>query len=345
MASAMGAVVKHARAACMISVATCLVAMIGACTPAPSGDSLPLRIYFADVDQGSATLVVAPSGESMLIDSGDESHAGALISLLQEAGIEQLEYFLATHYHADHVGAIDEIVAAGYKVTRAFLDRGDPRAFGAYVKTLEYLEYERTAALLREQLFPGDRVSLGRGVSLDCLVASGVLPGEPTPVSTDGDENESSVGVMLRYGNFEMFLGGDLTSVVENRLVAAGTLADVDVYVADHHGSDTSSTTGLLDVLKPEVVVISSGSHRLYKHPRKAAMDRLLGTKSVAAVYQTNRNIHEPEAPELIRNSDEAFIADLDSRGGDGSIRLDVYDDHYSVTLLTRDLVRNYSLK
>ncbi len=68
-----------------------------------------LDIYFIDVEAGSATLVVSPSGQSMLIDAGGANQAGRDAAAIKAAGLSQLDYLLVTHCHADHFAAVPEL--------------------------------------------------------------------------------------------------------------------------------------------------------------------------------------------------------------------------------------------
>jgi beta-lactamase superfamily II metal-dependent hydrolase len=68
-----------------------------------------LKVYFVDVEGGQATLVVAPSGESLLIDAGyagfNNRDADRITEVARDAGVTKLDYLVITHYHADHAGA------------------------------------------------------------------------------------------------------------------------------------------------------------------------------------------------------------------------------------------------
>src|SRR5215510_8213159 len=85
-----------------LALAMCLLAR-------PSAQSAkPLDVYFIDVEGGQATLVVTPSGQSMLIDTGypgfEDRDANRIMAVAKQAGVTRLDYLLVTHYHNDHVG-------------------------------------------------------------------------------------------------------------------------------------------------------------------------------------------------------------------------------------------------
>ncbi len=70
-----------------------------------------LDIYYLDVEGGGGTLIVSPSGAALLIDAGfpGPRDAERILAAARHAGVAQIDYFLATHYHSDHVGAIAEV--------------------------------------------------------------------------------------------------------------------------------------------------------------------------------------------------------------------------------------------
>src|SRR5687768_13581808 len=84
----------------------------------------PLEIYSIDVEGGQATLLVTPSGESLLIDAGfpGARDADRIAVAARDAGIKQIDYFLNTHFHGDHFGSIPELVTR--LPIRNFVDSG-----------------------------------------------------------------------------------------------------------------------------------------------------------------------------------------------------------------------------
>ena len=68
-----------------------------------------LKIYHIDVEQADATLVISPSGKTLLIDSGKNGHGSRIKAVMQKAGISRIDHFVSTHYHEDHYGGIDDL--------------------------------------------------------------------------------------------------------------------------------------------------------------------------------------------------------------------------------------------
>ena len=145
------------------------------------------------------------------------------------------------------------------------------------------------------------------------------------------DENELSVGLIIAHSGFEYFIAGDLGVLVEQKLSEADLVADVDVYHAGHHGSNTSSSLDFLTDLSPEVIIISNGNHGGYQHPRLEIIERFLALPGPPAVFQTNKFLQGSKGG----NVTDDCIADLEPDGFEGNIvlRVDALAGEYSVQL------------
>ena len=84
-----------------------------------------LRIYFIDVDQADLALIVAPSGNTLLIDSGKNDMGDRIRAVMNEAEVSEINHYVTTHYYReDHYGGIDDVVNTGVTVEHSY-DRGD----------------------------------------------------------------------------------------------------------------------------------------------------------------------------------------------------------------------------
>jgi beta-lactamase superfamily II metal-dependent hydrolase len=239
-----------------------------------------LQIYFVDVEGGQATLVVSPSGESLLIDTGWSGYEGRdadrILAAAREAGVKQIDYVLITHYHRDHVGGVPQLVD-GIKVG-TFVDHG-PNLEDSAVTRADYAAYEKTIAGHAHVVVKAGWGLPIKGIQVRVVSAAGEhisdpLPGageantycgaEPTP-PVDETENSRSVGVMISYGQFRFLDLGDLTKKREMELACPNNLlGTVDLFLVTHHGGDLSNPKALVWALRSEVAVIDNG-------PRKGA--------------------------------------------------------------------------
>ena len=241
-----------------------------------------LTITCLDVGQGDATLVQTSGGRTLLFDGGDNGRGNSVIvPFLQAAGIDTLDWIVASHYHADHVGGLDEVMAQ-IPVREAVLDRG-----WTYT-TATYNSYAAAAGAKRQALTPGQVIDMGDGVTVTCVAlnGNGTLP---APFSNSSYENEYDVCLKVEYGGFDFFQAGDLTGNADSgskdiETSVGALVGDVDVYQVNHHGSYTSSVAAFLSALQAEVSVISVGNNS-YGHPHQVVLDRLATYGSF--VYQT----------------------------------------------------------
>jgi competence protein ComEC len=238
----------------------------------------PLQIYFIDVEGGQSTLVVSPSGQSLLIDTGwpgnDGRDADRIMTAAHQAGIKQIDYVLITHYHRDHVGGVPQLVD-GIKVG-TFLDHG-PNLEDSDVTRTDYAAYEKAiAGHAHVVVKPGWGVPI-RGIEVRVLTAAGEhitepLPGageanpycasEPKP-PVDNSENARSVGVLITYDKFRFLDLGDLTKKKELEIACPNNMiGTVDLFLVTHHGFDQSNTKAMDWALHPRVAIIDNGPRK-----------------------------------------------------------------------------------
>jgi len=249
-----------------------------------------LSIYFVDVGQGDATLVVGPDGTTLLIDGGNTGCGRDEIkSLLVSLGIGTLDFMVASHYHADHIGGLDEVVAEGYLPGVAY-DRG---TWGGTPGTYAYQDYSAAVSAVRFTIDPGDVIALGDGATATCVVVNGLLWGGGS-VNISGSsqfENSASVGLLIEYGDFDYLTMGDLTgggySTPDVELPVGNRVGDVDVHHASHHGSSTSSSLAFVQTITPDLAIVSSGENNGYGHPTVETLLNLSSPAAAIPILQT----------------------------------------------------------
>lgn len=240
-----------------------------------------LRVYFLDVEGGQATLFVAPTGESLLIDTGwpgnDGRDADRIVAAAKSAGLTRIDTVLVTHFHDDHVGGVPQLLARIPVGT--FLDHGENRELDHGVTEHGYAEYVKAIAAsgaARRVMHPGDEVRVG-GMTATVISADGklipkALPdgGQPNPFcaasekrATDQTENSRSLGVELRFGRLRLLDLGDLTWDKETELMCPmNKLGKVGVYIVSHHGWYQSSSPALVDAIQPRVAIMDNGERK-----------------------------------------------------------------------------------
>jgi beta-lactamase superfamily II metal-dependent hydrolase len=244
-----------------------------------------LEVHIINVGQGDCELIISPTGKTVLVDAGRNGKGNStIIPYLNNLGITDLDYIVASHYHADHIGGIDEVITGLGGISHilsAVYDRG-----GTYkANTITYQDYCSATQEKRITIVPGDVIDIGGGAILTCIAAHGCT--ETQTVITGDDENNLGVVLRLDYRDFQMCLGGDIEGDVEGDMetVIASLVGDVDVYKVHHHGSDTSSNQEFLDIILPEVSTIPVGNDNSYGHPASITHNNLVDIGSY--IYQT----------------------------------------------------------
>jgi len=237
-----------------------------------------LKIFFVDVEGGQATLIVAPSGQSLLIDTGwpgfNGRDADRIVAAAKSSGLHEINYVLITHYHPDHVGGVPQLLRR-IKVG-AFLDHGAntengelaPEGYAAYLNSL--------GSARHLVVKPGDQIPI-QGIDAEVLTsdrahitkpASGGGASNPYCASepkaeADPTENAASVGVLVSYGRFRFLDLGDLTKEKELELVCpVNPIGRVDLFLVSHHGFNWSNSKALVHALNFRVAVMNNGAQK-----------------------------------------------------------------------------------
>jgi beta-lactamase superfamily II metal-dependent hydrolase len=289
----------------------------------------PLDVYWIDVEGGAATLIVTPAGESVLVDAGNPGarDSGRIVRTAKDlAHLDHIDAVVVTHLHNDHFGGVAEVAAA--LPVRALYENGIDSAPSSERAQATVPAFRNLVAGKRVVVQPGDRLQLKQATGAAPLslrvvaarqkVASGG-PARPNAANchdlvrkpVDTSDNANSIVMLLEFGAFRMFLGGDTTWNVEETLVCPDDrVGPVDVYQSVHHGLDLSNNPVLVRTLQPHVVVFNNGARKGYE---ANASKTLASTASVQAIYQMHRAVRDGAvntADERIANHDEVCKGD-----------------------------------
>ncbi len=258
-----------------IAVTVAAVVWAGTITSARTGD---LTVTFFKTDRGDMILVQTPNGNSALIDGGRDPF-GAVRKL--DAALpfwdRSLDLLLVTHPDADHIGGLQAVIERYdvKTVAETPIEHGST-VHAAWRRAMT----ERDEGVV--ELAPGSVIGLDDGVTLEVLAG-----GRPFP---DASINDASLVTMLRYGDVSMLLTGDITSLVERRLVESGHDLRATVLKVPHHGSDTSSTSEFLEAVDPVAAIVQVGSDNRFGHPTDDVMSRLRNTVDEENIFVTSQH-------------------------------------------------------
>ena len=263
----------------LISLAAVAAITVGptAQTPAKPAAGKTLDIYVSDVEGCKATLFVSPTGETVLIDSGNPGPRDQerIAAVLAAANVKSLDFLVTTHYHVDHVGGMTEL--AKTVPIKTFVDHGPTVEPKEQIQGFQTGYAELYAKAKHLVVKPGDKLPIG-GIDWRIVTAGGKaiktpLPGggKPNPYCADfqprensrDPENGQSVGSVITFGKFKTIDLGDLLWNNEFDLMCPNNpIGKVDVYLVSHHGIDASGSNTLVHGLEPRVAVMQNGTRK-----------------------------------------------------------------------------------
>jgi competence protein ComEC len=252
--------------------------LVVACLVRGQAQSRNLDIYWIDVEGGASTLIVAPSGESLLYDAGygppnavNDRDAKRIVAAAKAAGLTKIDYFVLSHYHADHVGGLPAL-AKMIPIGRYF-DHGN---------TVEDVDrprldlYKQVAGNARTIVKPGDSIPL-KGVKAQVVssdlqfIAKPINGGGPNPLCAAAErkapappENGRNVGMLFTYGKFTFLDLADLDWASEMTLTCpVNRVGTVTIWQADRHGNlFGAGAPAMLGAIKPQVIIVNNGPRK-----------------------------------------------------------------------------------
>jgi competence protein ComEC len=247
------------------------------CVAAQSKTAKPLEIYVVDVEGGNATLFVAPSGESVLIDTGNPGtrDAGRILAATKDAGVTQIDHLITTHWHGDHFGGLSEV--ASRIPIKQFIDHGgdvqhNPQV-GEFLQNVYPTLYKDRIHTVAK---PGDKIAVA-GLDWRIVAAGGEVLKTPLPGAgkanpdctdvkqhdPDPGENAQSVSSVVTFGKFRIVHMGDLTWNKELSLMCPNNpLGKTDVLIVSHHGLALSNSPAFIHALHPRVALLNNGTRK-----------------------------------------------------------------------------------
>lgn len=288
-----------------------------------------LVIHHIAVGQGDSTFIRTPKGRTILIDAALPGRGETEIvpTLKQCYGITNLDYVVLTHFDHDHHGSMSSVLEA-LPPMLAVYDPGEDMNTKNDGPGSAYKKYADAANATKKRAVP----KLGSGsialadddpTAIEIVAMNGKVKGDHQVDiwQADGelkDDNSISIAMTVRLGDFDYFIGGDLTGggdgTPDVETPTADVVGDVDVLHANHHGSKTSNNEHFLKTLSPERIVISVGDDGLnlkkYRLPTDSVIERMDDFAFIRAIFQTSAGASQaPKARQKkISNEDQDVI-------------------------------------
>ena len=282
--------------------------------------SKPVQVYVVDTEGGKAALWISPTGQSLLIDSGNPGNRDLdrIMAAITDAGVKQLDFLISTHYHVDHIGGMQEL-AKRIPIAH-FIDHGPTVEEREQVQGFQAAYAELYGKAKHTVVKPGDKVPITgldwRIVSAAGSVLKTPLPGggKPNPAcegvppkeASPTDENAMSVGSVITYGQFRAIDLGDLVWAKEYELVCPNNpIGSIDAFFVTHHGLDQSNSPALIHGLQPRVAIMQNGT-------RKGAGAEAMPTMRTSPGLEDIWQLHWSYTAGIEQNSAGVFIANID---------------------------------
>jgi beta-lactamase superfamily II metal-dependent hydrolase len=317
-----------------------------------------LEIYWTDVEGGGSTLIVSPSGQALLVDTGfsgnDDRDAKRIAETVKAAGLKKIDILEITHFHGDHIGgaaALSKVVPIG-----RFYDHGDSIEANTDKGASLYDGYKALAGGNRITVKPGDKIPI-KDLDINIVSANGeviskaINGGGPNEFCKgaqtkpeDKTENSRSVGFLLTYGKFKFLDLGDLTWDREMMLACpVNKIGTVTLFQATHHGfsNGASGSPAFVWAVKPQVVVVNDGARKGFNADAYETLSKIPG---VEGIWQLHRAVMSDAA----HNTSEQMTANLEEGSADQGKGIKVTagkDGKFTVVNQRNDFSKTYTAR
>jgi competence protein ComEC len=304
-----------------------VVLALSAAKPFAQTGAKTLDIYYVDTEGGQSTLFVSPTGQTVLVDTGNAGTRDPerIMEAVKAAGAKQIDYLVMTHYHGDHVGGFPEL--AKMIPIMHFVDHGptvqpeqntpSKQAYDAAIKKGPYMMAK-----------PGDKVPVtgidwtivsAAGKTLKTNMAGAPGAGKPNPYCADFKpkdvqtdlENGQSTGSVITYGKFRTIDLGDLLWNVEGDLMCpTNHIGTVDLYLTTHHGLDWSNSKAVVYALQPRVAIMNNGTRKGGQIEVYETLESSPGLEDLWQLHWSFNGVLEHNVPgRFIANMEDAATA------------------------------------
>lgn len=263
----------------------------------------PFEITFMDVGQGDAIYISTGDNTTWFIDGGStsEDNVGeySILPFLKSKGIKKIDYWFISHADLDHISGVLEVLESGYEVGHFVISKYAPQD----ENRMKLISTAELCGVPVVYMRAGDRLKSDKA-TFTCIYPWEVLVQDKNEASlvlkleVDLGEGAKKRGIAVAGERINMsetvlkaLFAGDISSKAEKVLLEHGVVSDVWLYKASHHGSKYSNSAELLEVIQPEITVVSCSLHNLYGHPHTEAIKRMESVESTLFYTMENGQV------------------------------------------------------
>lgn len=236
-------------------------------------------VYFVDVGQGDASLIKLRSGKNIVIDTGEGESSRyptgkkVFFPYLLKRNVKKIDYLIISHFDSDHSGGsktlIENLEVENILITEQAYYSKQYIIFMKEIikKQKEYNKYNKGKNINIIYAKEGDRINIDKQTKIDIY--------SPSKNNDLKGLNNNSLVALITIGKSRILYTGDIESEAEKRIQKKLKGINVDILKVPHHGSNTSTTKGLLESINTKEAVISVGKNNTFNHPSKLVLRRL----------------------------------------------------------------------
>lgn len=242
--------------------------------PTSKIDNPDIQSHFIDVGQGDSIFIELPNKECMLIDAGEKDAGKKVINYIKSKGYERINYLIATHPHADHIGGMKEVINS-FDIGLIYMPKVTTNT-STYINLLKAIDEKE---LKIKSAKAGVKIIDNDNLKIDII--------SPNSDKYDDLNNYSAV-VKLNYKDISYLYMGDAEKIVEDEIKSD---VKADVIKVGHHGSSSGSSLAFLKKVNPSIAVIQVGKDNSYGHPKQTILNRFKNIGTTVYRNDINGNI------------------------------------------------------
>ncbi|MGN1112786.1 MAG: ComEC/Rec2 family competence protein [Acutalibacteraceae bacterium] len=216
-----------------------------------------VKVTVLDVGQGDSIFIELPDNRCMLIDSGESEYSETVVNYISSAGYEKIDYLIATHPHADHIGGMKKAVSS-FDIGKIYMPRAstNTKTFEKLLTAIDDKGLKINTAKAGVSILSEDNLSID-------IIA-------PNSDSYEELNNYSAV-IKLTHGKVKFLFMGDAEKESESEITAD---VSADFVKVGHHGSKTSSGEEFVRQVGARVAAVSVAEENDYNLPSDSTLSR-----------------------------------------------------------------------